>query len=546
MSTRNIVPNNDSEGNIGTSLKKWIKGWFVDVYVSGSITDGTDSVTVNQLANPTGGGDLLSTNNLSDVANAVTSLSNLSGEPAFSKNTAFNKDFGTAAGTVLEGDTIIPTLVFTPTINGTNMVEVSQESDFGTAVGSVITLTTNTTYFIRGIVDCSNRLLANTEGISVVGWDRDKDGLNYTSSGGDFITVDNVNFEMLNLKLSSGNAVGGEVVLRANNFNYGTYNDGRLKVLTLINLQFRGCYDVHHIEGFDLVDIQNCLFWYIQATTMGCHFKNTSKLQITSCEFVRWFRESTIPTPGGYATTSMIELLANGAGNGFGAVNITGSILHPQQTQNGIDINTGSTTGFGTIASSTFINIGLTTGETFLGDALTPALGAYSETECLKYDIFANQGIPNSSAYGSFYDSTSGTNTSTGGTTNWIPVEYGAVPVAAGTQRVSFSTPATQRGMLTYNGTKDIFAQISVSFTYNDITGGTDQYNFGLSKNSGATPVAGSILNTKAAGGVYQCVTIIFTDSMVTGDDYELLAQNDAGGVGDDIEVISVQFLIKE
>ena len=546
MATRNIVPNNDSEGNIGAAIKRWIKGWFVDVYVSGSITDGTDSVTVNQLANPTGGGDLLSTNNLSDVANAVTSLSNLSGEPAFSKNTAFNKNFGTAAGTVLEGNTVLGGGVFTPTINSTNMVEVSQESDFGTAVGSVITLTTNTTYFVRGSVSCSNRLLINTEGIAIIGWDRDKDGLDYTGSGGDFITVTDVNFEIANLKLSSGNSVGGEVVLRASNFNYGTYNDGRLKVLTLINLQFRGCYDVHHIEGFDLVDIQNCLFWYIQATTMGCHFKNCSKLQVTSCEYVRWFRESTIPTPGGYATASMIELLANGAGNGFGAVNITGCIIHAQQTQNGIDINTGSTTGFGTVSSNAFVNVGLTTGVVFLGDALTPANGAYSETECLKYDVFANQGIPNSSAYGSFYDSTSGTDTLTGGTTNWIPVEYGAVPVAAGTQRVSFSTPATQRGLLTYNGTKTIFAQISVSFTYNDTTGGTDQYNFGLSKNGGSTPETGSILNTKASGGAYSGVTVLFTDTMVTGDDYELLAQNNAGLASDNIEVISVQFLIKE
>jgi len=104
MATRNIIPRGDGEGNIGSVIKKWIKGWFVDVYVSGSITDGTDSVTVNKLANPPGVGDLLSTNNLSDVADAATSLTNLSGEPAFSKNTAFNKDFGTIAGTVLEGD----------------------------------------------------------------------------------------------------------------------------------------------------------------------------------------------------------------------------------------------------------------------------------------------------------------------------------------------------------------------------------------------------------------------------------------------------------
>jgi len=53
---------------------------------------------------PVGIGDLISTNNLSDVDNAVTSLSNLGGEPSFAKNTAFNKDFGTIAGTVLEGD----------------------------------------------------------------------------------------------------------------------------------------------------------------------------------------------------------------------------------------------------------------------------------------------------------------------------------------------------------------------------------------------------------------------------------------------------------
>ena len=278
---------------------------------------------------------------------------------------------------------------FTPTINSTNMVEVSQESDFGTPDGSGnITLVTGTTYFIRGIVSCPNRLVIDTEGIVLLGWDRDKDELLHTGSGGDFITVTDVNFEMANLKLSSTNAVGGEVLFRASNFNYGTYNDGRLKILTIINCQFRDCYDVHHIEGFDLVDIQQTLFWYVKATVMGCHFKNVSKLQISSCEYVRWFRESTIPTPGGYATTSMITFLANGVGNGFGAVNITGSILHPQQTQNGIDISATSTTGFGTISGNTFINIGLTTGVVALLD--------YDIQNA--FIIQANQGISNGNA----------------------------------------------------------------------------------------------------------------------------------------------------
>lgn len=50
-------------------------------------------------------GDLVAANNLSDVANAATALSNLGGEPAIgAKGTAFNKNFGTTAGTVAEGN----------------------------------------------------------------------------------------------------------------------------------------------------------------------------------------------------------------------------------------------------------------------------------------------------------------------------------------------------------------------------------------------------------------------------------------------------------
>ena len=287
---------------------------------------------------------------------------------------------------------IFSSIVFTPTINSTNMVEVSQESDFGTAVGGVITPAADTAYFVRGNVDCTNRLAITNSNIAIIGWDRDVDGLTYTGAAGagDFITVTDVNFQLSNLKFSSTNSTGGDVVLRAVNYNAPDYNAGRDKVLTIINCQFRNCFDVWNIEGFDLCDIQNTLVWYVQATTIGCQFKNVSKLQISSCEYVRWFDETSIPTPSGYATVPMVELVDNAGGSGFGAVNVSGCVIHPQQTQDGINISDLATIGFGTIASNTGIDIGLTTGVVANFD----------------YDIQnstivqANQGIQNGNAKG--------------------------------------------------------------------------------------------------------------------------------------------------
>lgn len=288
-------------------------------------------------------------------------------------------------------------------VNGVTIKEIRDESDFPAAVGGEIDLVTNTTYVIIGIVSVTNLISIAAANIAILGSDREKDGLSYTGSAGagDFITITDVNCEISNLKISSTNNTGGDVTLRAVNYNAPDYNSGRNKVLTIINCQFRNCFDVWHIEGFDLVDIQNTLVWYIQATVMGCHFKNVSKLQLSSCEYVRWFDETNtsiaahnigssyvigdkvlqggifyIATanngPGffnpanwsatGYATTPMIELLDNAGGSGFGAVNISGCVIHPQQTQDGINISNSATIGFGTISSNTGIDTGLSTG----------------------------------------------------------------------------------------------------------------------------------------------------------------------------------------
>ena len=262
--------------------------------------------------------------------------------------------------------------------------EVTQASELPT------TLVANTTYIIKGEITISSNITCTVEGVEITGIDRNLDHIIWSGTGA-LLTVTDVNFGLNNVRFSSTQA--GNSILVANNVAASGYNNGRLKVLTIFNCQFRGTYDVMDINGFDLVDINNTLFFYIRATNFGLRFRDVSKLEMSSCEIIRWFDESTIPTPSGYSTVSMVELQNNNLAS-FGAVNINGCIIHPQQTQNGIDIGTSSTTGFGTISSNAFVTVGLTTGEIFL--PIASGLPDYSQTATYNYDIFANQGVLNS------------------------------------------------------------------------------------------------------------------------------------------------------
>jgi hypothetical protein len=49
MATKNIVPRADSEGQIGTSLKRWLKGVFVNLLVTGAVTDGFNITSVSEI-----------------------------------------------------------------------------------------------------------------------------------------------------------------------------------------------------------------------------------------------------------------------------------------------------------------------------------------------------------------------------------------------------------------------------------------------------------------------------------------------------------------
>ena len=430
-----------------------------------------------------------------------------------------------------------PSSAFKPTVNNSTWVEVSQESDFG-VVGEVtpgaIVLAANTIYFVRGNVTINSNLICNVEGTEIVGTDRNSDHLIWNGVGV-LLTVTDVNFGIRGLRFSSNNV--NTSILDATNIDALAYNEGRLKVLTIFNCQFRDTYDVIDIKGYDLVDINNSLFFYIKATNFGLRFEDTSKIQLSSCELIRWFDEATIPTPSGYATVSMIELRNNNLAS-FGAVNINGCIVHPQQTQNGIDIGTASTTGFGTISGSAYINIGLTTGKVFLPEIPVLLVPDYSQTATVNYDIFANQGLLNSTS-GTVMTVTSNTTDTSLTAATPIPVDVGALAVQQAGVRYSITTA----GRSTYISTKQKFVSIHASIAFQKQGGGTDTYKFYIYKNG--LLLSGSnvdvIAGTANANGN---LSINYGALMELNDYLEIYVENPSGN--DDILIKDLQLVIRE
>ena len=413
--------------------------------------------------------------------------------------------------------------------SGSTHVHVYQASDLPAA------LVTDTTYIIHGTITTSNTILVANQNTAIIGYNRDSDKLVYTGTGA-FINVLDADFFINNLTLTATDP--SSLVIDARNYTAAAFNEGRTKVLHITNSQFRDCYNVCDFEGFDLIDIENTLFWYIKAPTIGVRYLNTSKIEITSCEFIRWFDETTIPSPSGWATCPMFEIQPNGAGVGVGAVNISASLFHPQQTQDGIKLDNASTTNFGTIASNTFINVGLTTGVVFSPVAF--GLPDYSQAATLNYDIFANQGVLNS---------VSGVvNTLVNNVTN-TAIAAASTPVAidtggGATLQAAVRYTVAAGGRSTYTGSKQVYVSLHTSLTYEKQGGGTDTYNFFYYKNgvllSGSqTQVVGGT-GTSASGAI----SMVYGTLMNQNDYIEIYVEN--AGATNDILIKDYQIVIRE
>ncbi len=410
-------------------------------------------------------------------------------------------------------------------VNGRIIKEVTEASDLPA------TLVANTTYIIRGEMNISSSITCNVEGVEIIGLDRNLDHLIWEGTG-PMLTIVDVNFGMSSIRVSGTRATGS--IISATNIDAAGFNVGRLKVLTFLNCQFRGTYDVMDIKGFDLVDINNCLFFYIKAQNFGLRFEDTSKIEISSCELIRWFDETTIPTAGGWATCSMIELLPNNLAS-FGAVNINGCVIHPQQTQNGIEIAAGSTTGFGTISSNAFVTVGLTTGRIFLPEIPVLLLPDYSSAQTIGYDVFANQGVLNSTS--GVVMTLTGNSTDTALTQN-VPAQINMASGATQQAAVRFTTSTA--GVNTYTGKKQVYVSLHCTITFDKQGSGSDNYTFYYYKNG--TQLPGS--QTAVRANPVDAVTMVYGTLMNNLDTIELYVENTSSN--DFMLVTDVQFVIRE
>ena len=415
-------------------------------------------------------------------------------------------------------------------VNNVRIVEVTQASDLPTSLAA------ETTYIIRGDITIPNGSeITTSTNNAVIGLDRNKDCITYTGNGTLF-TVDSQNFTLSNLKLRASGSTGK--ILHANDLNPGlaVNNYGRLKILNIEQCEFRNCYNFMRVEGFELVDLSNTLFWYSSGNT-GLQFQAVRHLELSSCEIYNWYEENPGAAPANYSTARMIEFLpTTGSGNvGFGVVNIGTNIIHPEQTQFGLYVDTTSTTSFGTIAANTFIDMGITTGANLGGSN-------YDSGSMLNYDVGINQGIANSTAE-LFVTTTGNTNATTFGRSGGTSQAQLGGGTERNAQRISWNSSNQET---TYDGNKDIKVLINIALSGEKSGGGSNTYTFGLKKDTGSgypsNFIAGSTTTITTSGGIITVSKAIITD-LANADQLAIFIE--ATG-GDSFTVEELQWTIIE
>lgn len=351
-----------------------------------------------------------------------------------------------------EHDIINCNSISTRYINNTRTIR--SEADF-------VTTSLSGVYYIYGHINMTNGAYTLTGDTTLIGMGRESSSLDFNLGGPDPYCISNTDFNLEIINLDFSNISAGAALLYCSNVS-------KDKILTFTNSSFTDCEnDLIEIYGFDLVDLNQVLFQYNVVSSKHFYHDSGSKLQISSCEFLRQGRRANPIVTWG--TAPMIELTQTTSN--WGAINVSGCLLHAQQSQD--DIRIGSITPLECVISgNTFISVGLTT-----GTLINYTLGDINNYPSLI--ISDNSGIRNEK---SLLEGTTNSNTTFTSTilNTWVAIDLGT----------NFTSPVITRFSSTanpfefkYDAKQPISCLVNSAWTCSHGTGSNDDIKIGISQN---------------------------------------------------------------
>ena len=394
-------------------------------------------------------------------------------------------------------------LLYSQNLNNVKLIRT--ESDFqGTNLSGA--------YMIYGNINMTSGTYTLIGDTTITGIGRDISSLNFNigdpDPAGFCIVNTNFNLDISNVNMSNG----------SNEYSLlSCSNTTEDKILTISNASFRDCENatVIQTEGFDLIDLHQVLFQYNNVASRHIYCNSGSKLQISNCEFLR---QGTRANPiVSWGTSPMIEI--DQTFTPWGALNITGNLIHPQQTQSGIKLNSNVSALEGVLSSNTFISQGLTTG----------ILIDYDGTDINQFPwliVSDNSGVMNEKALLSA--SSQGNLTYTATTAGvYVPVDFGASFNVSVDNRFS---PTANPFEFKYDGKQPISCLVAVTTTADHDTKGDDTILFALQQNANIV----SIIETDIKDGATKSFSLNTVLSLQQNDILKFMCQNTTSGSDSD------------
>jgi hypothetical protein len=448
-----------------------------------------DSTTGNSANVSSGGVTLLNTagvlslqqNDNTNLLELKTTTLNLNLDEANTKVSIGGGDLDMNGNDILNAGNVALTSI------NTNIIYVSE----GTMPSSFVA---DRTYIFEGSRSTATPIVLPAGPITLKGMSRENSTIEYTGAGALFTSTDQ-NLTIADLGWSCTNTAG---------YFLDATNAARDKLLTIQNCEFREAFQVMRLEGYDLVDFQNNVLTYIRSGALlpayGVDCIDVSKLEINSCEFIRWY-EFGQPVN----TNAFIGNMINISGSN-GATQITNNIIHPRVAQNGIDIDAVATFSAGVnITGNTFVNAGLTAGVVLE----TNSNADYDEKAITE----ANSLLPNLKArVGAQLSAVNTITTATSGTPADINLNNLLVAFD------QFGVTVGAGGGVTYNRTRPVNFQVTFVANLQAITGGANQ-RVGLTvSKDGLNTGVNSFVNLDSAGTEPKTVTLTLIGSAVQGN----------------------------